>query len=493
MPLNLPTPPPPAPKKTSAKLTPTGAFQSMLNRFPAWKRYAQQIAFQAKQYSMDPAQLMAVLVYEGQSADPNKRNTQSGALGLAQIKDVNRSKLNQSGHPFVSDPGGTTISDAQKRDPNYAIEYVAWRISGQMQTGKSLDQAYKTYVGGPSYTGEIPPESIGTSPENVIQGTVSKKYPNQTYVPPPSQTPGGQAGKDLANKLATQTLRPLTDPWVVMKADGTVKYDTSPTPPKNVLKAGGLPVPRSYYLDQSKTMSDDFMAYSGRPPTPGQVAMVIQKNWGTFQLRQWLTERPSFVGSPTWQHVAPTYQAAWANLMGDNSKPPTKLIQTAAANNWDTTTFQYEARKSPAYVSSANFQNDQAGFEQSYARIYGTPDNNAKNAAAQAALSGWSDTQWTAWLRSQPAYQHSAEYQAQVLQIMDKLGMDFGFVPTFRPAPAGVPQGAEAGDVQGAPWTSVPGGNMILPNDPRMPAAKPMLAGVGPTSSWDITVPTAGR
>lgn len=93
----------------------------------------------------------------------------------------------------------------------------------------------------------------------------------------------------------------------------------------------------------------------------------------------------------------------------------------------------FEAQKqNPAlsYLNSNEFQSKVDAYTLSYEKIYGQPlkDTNMSYLAKDAALAGWDPTQWETYLRSLPQYTSTLEYQGHAMDLLGRLGMDFGFV-----------------------------------------------------------------
>jgi len=217
-----PPPPPPPPPKPQGKTTgERGIFDRFINSHTALKPYAGQIWADANNAGgITPTELAATLWLESRG-NPSASNP-SGALGLAQILDTSANPTNAAGVPFFR--ANRQISRQDKLNPSFAIQYMAWRMSGAVQKYGSLDVAYvKGY--NPNFTGTGPsgflPKGYVGTPNQTVKQTVTKSQ----------QTAG------LKNTL--------NDPWVVETKAG-FKYVNSPETP--IFTKGKI----FYGLDKSK-------------------------------------------------------------------------------------------------------------------------------------------------------------------------------------------------------------------------------------------------
>jgi hypothetical protein len=62
----------------------------------------------------------------------------------------------------------------------------------------------------------------------------------------------------------------------------------------------------------------------------------------------------------------------------------------------------------------------------------GVPDGTAQMTIAQATAAGWKADQYAAWLRSQPTYTQSPEYQTKALTFLGSLGLITGQNPVLK-------------------------------------------------------------
>jgi hypothetical protein len=81
-----------------------------------------------------------------------------------------------------------------------------------------------------------------------------------------------------------------------------------------------------------------------------------------------------------------------------------------------------ELRKLPQYEQSEEFKANTAQFRSGYQQIYGTPDAAGEQKITEAARAGWNGDQWMKFLRNQPEYKTSGEFQRNVYSLMANLG-----------------------------------------------------------------------
>ena len=169
-------------------------------------------------------------------------------------------------------------------------------------------------------------------------------------------------------------------------------------------------------------------AYTGRPATAAQARRVIGLGWSNYHLQVWLSGQKSFVGSPVWKTNAPSYNAIYQSIFGGNRKASRKDIAYAIIHNLGSTGFEGYLRNTKDYLTSTEFKNNVASMQNVYQSIFGTAtDPEAMHAIKSATLAGWSTDQFAKYLRTQPEYQHSDEFQNN----MNALAANFGFTPTM--------------------------------------------------------------
>lgn len=418
----IPTPPPP---KASAAKGERGIFNAYINAHKALKPYAGQIWTWANNYGgITPTQLAAVLLFES-GGKPNAVSSK-GALGLAQIFDKKANATNAAGVPFFR--GNLNISDADKKNPAFAIQYAAWRLSGATQRYGSVDAAYLQDYN-PGYTGSATP--------------ISSLLP-KGYVGTPSQTATQSATSSVATSAATASIKAQTfDKWTVVDAKGRIQYVTinDPTkPPKDVVTYGGLPQTRSSFLqiwNQPGGYGDTYASYTGKRPTGREIAQTMADGISVYALANKLAQGKDFPNSPTYKMHAPGLVSYARTVLGENWKPSGGIIRKAIAQNWDQATFYAHLKQTDAYLKGPEYKDNAAKLQGVYEGIYGKADAGAQTLIHETTLQGWTPDEFSSWLRGQEAYKQSPEFQSKMLSFMGQngLGLITGAVPTASPAP----------------------------------------------------------
>ena len=414
-------PPPPSTGSTSTKRSSgsEGRTLKTMLRKHHMAQYSNWITAAAKVYKMSAVQLAAALIAVSQ--------TKNG-VGIANIRDAkvngryNSSNLVMPPHRTFAD--GEPITQMMKNSAEFSIFYLAWRLQGAMTNGQNFAQA----VAGPH--GYDP---AAGNPNHFIPGN---------YTPSAGNATGGVDTAALAS-AARGLVATGTNPFVIFnKKTGKITYTTALT--GNVLTYDGVPITRSTLMRQVQDkagIGGDYYNFTGRSPNPHIVASIMATGRNLQQLEnQWITDTRFFKNSPAGKKYQAGYQDAWSQIMGKNSPIPWKLVEEAAQSNLNETEFAAKLRmdgfaaqrqnKQWSYLNSNEFQSRVDAYTLSYEKIYGQPlkDTGMTNLAKDAALAGWDSTQWEAYLRSQPEYTHTAEYQGHALGILNQLGMDFGFV-----------------------------------------------------------------
>ena len=387
-----------------------------------------------------------------------------GALGLAQIQDTAANPTNAAGVPFFRQ--NRQISQQDKLNPSFAIQYMAWRMSGAVQKYGSLDAGYvKGY--NPNYT--------GTGPSALLP---------KGYVGTPSQTSTQTATRSVGTSAVTSAMK---DPWVVQTKSG-FKYVNSPTPPKGTITYGGQPITQSEFTQVWKqTYADTFFAYTGRNAKPNEIVSILKSAPSVYTLGNQLAGEKSFANSPVYKKSAPGLVQYARTILGQNWKPSGGIIREAIAQNWDQSTFYAHLKTLPAYQQGPEFKTNLAQNQSVFESVYGTNSNNDPAVQAllkQKTLAGWTTDQFKAWLEAQPAYKHTAAYQAKAVSFLSQMGLITGAVPTL--SGGQVDQILNSGDelaqaakTAGTPTTTVtpkgPTTNKKPDIPPRGPLAPPNL------------------
>lgn len=248
--------------------------------------------------------------------------------------------------------------------------------------------------------------------------------------------------------------------WVVGVSKDGKKVLTAPDDginiPKNVVTYDGAPMHITDFKSQSRQLDPYFRSFTGGRPSPGMVLNYIQKGWSPYALTVALAKSKHFTSSPIYKKYAPAYQDAAKDLLAPGESVPQSLIKTGVINGWDSTTFAAVLRRNPGYVQSNEFKSNTATLSNVHQSIMGVPDAEAQAQIQQVAAAGWKPDQYAAWLRSQPQYTSSPEYQSKTLSFLSALGLITGGTPVLK-------QGAAPAN------TNLPDATAV-PNDPRLTA-----------------------
>jgi len=126
----------------------------------------------AARWGVDPYETLATHIFENGQADPGASSS-VGALGLAQIFDkyVGKTTNPKGWNQFASSWGfkgsKAPLSDFLKRDPRFAIDYLAWRMAGSRERYNDLDAWYRSGGYNPNFTGD----DRGPGPSIYMAGT----------------------------------------------------------------------------------------------------------------------------------------------------------------------------------------------------------------------------------------------------------------------------------------------------------------------------------
>lgn len=413
-------PPLPAPKTSKAQGE-RGVFNAYILAHKALKPYAGQIWAWATNYGgITPTQLAAVLLFESGGNPAAKSSV--GALGLAQIYDTKANPKNAAGVPFFR--GNLNISEADKKNPAFAIQYAAWRLSGATTKYGSVDAAYLQDYN-PKYAGSATP--------------ISSLLP-KGYVGTPDQTATQSATSSVATTAATASLKAQTfEKWAVIDPKGHIGFATirDPSkPPKNALLYGGTPLTQSSFNQVWKqTYQDTFAAYTGRQANGKEIQSILARAPSIYTLSNQLAGTKDFVKSPVFKQHAPGLISYARTILGESWKPSGGIIRQAIAQNWDQATFYAHLKQAPAYLKGPEFQTNKVQNQAAFEAIYGKPDANTSKLISEVTLQGWTPQEFQSWLRGQDAYKHSAEYQSKQLSFLSAMGLITGRQPTASAAP----------------------------------------------------------
>lgn len=242
----------------------------------------------------------------------------------------------------------------------------------------------------------------------------------------------------------------ISDPWItVTKKGGKVtgfSESTGGNAPANVLLIGGVPATKSLFDQQwGATYSNDFQAFTGRLPTPGEQADILSRGLSVYQLRTELSKRPTFLSSPAYRQSGPGAEENAKQVLG--VAPPKDFVRQAIAQNWDAATFDANLRKLPQYTSGPVYKQAALDMTNTYQSIYGpipkaAPDMKpgaptVADDIKQHVLAGWKPTEYAMKLRQQPQYKYSPEAHSNALNFLDGMGLLIGSRPTLTPGPSG--------------------------------------------------------
>lgn len=290
-----------------------------------------------------------------------------------------------------------------------------------------------------------------------------------------------------------------SDPWVipVIGKHGEVtgfRYATGVTAPKNTLKYGGEPLTKAalYAVWTGGGYSNAYQQYTGRVARPSDIVAILGKGLTVIGMQGQLAKLPGFEKSPIYLAHAGDVTAAVKAIWG--TAAPKALIHQAISQEWDTNTLGEHLRKDPRYLQGPEYKTNFATMKDAYQQIYGAPDANAMQSIGEAAANGWTTAQFATYLRDQPQYKTSLEYQANTVNFLDAMGLFTGSRATLLPgatAPTGGTAVTNAPVVPGVPKPL----NPVLPFTPSLPgspnlgaaptpAKTPAAPDYGPADSW---------
>jgi|SRR5579859_717819 len=290
-------------------------------------------------------------------------------------------------------------------------------------------------------------------------------------LPLPPALPGpGAAGR--AQRAAKEA---IYNQWATIDKNGKLVGSTAALPPSNTIHQNLIPLTMSQFNNRWQQLNSMYIAYTGRAATAKQVATVLNSGIDLkYTLPKQLMLQPGFRKSPVWQATVGAYQEAWFRTYGRNERPDWQAIQKAMANRQSPTDFLYSLKYRTDYVRSETYLSNSAQLAKEYDAIYGRSqgDPNAQNLIHQAVLAGWDPDQFAAYLRSQPGYTSSGEYQSKLISFLSGLGLVTGAEPTLQPG--------QAPPIGGKPLAGPPG-------DPRIPRANSPTA-TGPLAGMTAEV-----
>lgn len=405
---------PPAPAKHTGPPSTTAALAAMAKKYPTVGTWIKSglIENAALAWGMNPVEVAAVLVREGGQATTQANSR--GAVGPAQIVDTTvRRDLNPTGYQaFAAQyaPDGK-ITAAMKADPVFAINYLAWRMAGSRADYPSLDAWYASPGYNPGYT--------GPGPSTLIKGAGVGTY--QVNLP---QTPTQKAGTTVT---ATNARAGVVSPWAVLTNHGTVKFVSATSPPKGTITdAAGNPYTQQNYSTVARSLDTLYLAYSGVRASAKSVANYLKAPVSDYEITQRLSNpdlNPRFYKSPVWTTHAPEYESVYKSIFGNDAKPDKAALTYGVVHSLTQTAFQQYLRDQPGYEKTEEFKANAAQFRSGYQAIYGNPDPAGEGKIAEAVKKGWNGDQWTQYLRAQPEYTASGEFQRNVYSLFTRMGL----------------------------------------------------------------------
>ena len=410
------TPPPVVkigPPPTTGRQPP--AFIKFVNtwgkKYPGLRQWAPQILTYAKEVHIDPVYFASVILTES-GANANAPASSKGAIGIAQVMPLH------IGESVPWDPTGRTkVTATDLQNPVFALRYAAYHLRndiGNYGYQGAYSQGYN-----PGWT----PQAGGVDPLSRIP---------KGYLPGVS-TPG-TAGAPGSGVPTGPAANPSKDPWVVVTSKGGLKTVTSPSAPKNAITdATGAAYTLSQYQRVAAGLDSIYLAYTGQRATPKAIQQYIKNPVSDYQIQQALSDpgrNPRFYKSPIWLTHAPSYESVYKGIFGNDANPNSKQakqwITYGVVHNLDQTAFQQFLRDQPNYNSSEEYKGNAAQFQAGYQQIYGTPDATGQAHIDMAVRKGWNGDQWMQYLRSQPEYTSSGEFQKNVYSLFNRLGFQAG-------------------------------------------------------------------
>ena len=415
------TQPAPPPSTGGPPSAPT-ALKQMMAKYPNFAKYQPTISAAARLYGADPVQLYAMLVALGSHGDP-KFQDPTGGTGLARIAwTVVEKAQNPSRYAeFVRKWGNQAYTRAA--EPTFAINYLAWMMSGSMGNYASAD----AWLGGgvpvnkSSKYGRSPYQIInpeGRTPTAIIK-TGAPDY--QVKVPPTIPDEVAKSASKAAAKAE------LTDPYVAGVTGRQPGGRLVLTGDANkAMEWYGGKVTRSVFMQILANNTKYFNDYTGKNPTFLQIGNVIRNGWTEYQLINILSKGPRFTKSPIYQRDSLAYRDASKDLVPKGEKLPPEVLRRAIVNGWSIGAFQQALRDRGYYEKSTEYQNNYGVLLSSYQNIMGKPDAAGQKVIARATKLQWTQPIFESWLRRQDAYKYSPEYQAKAVGFLDSMGMFIG-------------------------------------------------------------------
>lgn len=178
-------------------------------------------------------------------------------------------------------------------------------------------------------------------------------------------------------------------------------------------------ITRAEFNRQWGYYNDIYQAYAGRNASRKEAFALIRNGITATTLAKHLAKQPAFFKSPIWKQQADKYYGPARNM---GMQVDRKFVAQAIANNWDPYVFQEKLRQRPGYLKSNEFRTVEAGMKNAFTALYGEPDAEWGAVIKRAVLGRWTEDQWKSYLRQQPGYRNSTEYQETMGSIRSLLG-----------------------------------------------------------------------
>lgn len=412
---------------------------------PQFANAIQQVALAQ---NIDPITFLSLVLNES-GGDPNSVNKQSGAIGYGQL--LPSSFIGPHAFHNGTLPWNSThkITLADLKNPAINLRLAA-AYYGYLQNNYPAD-AYGRYNAGPNASPKLTAQ--------ITQGFYGKwtKPWNPSWVPSSQPTsPPGKTGTQVPGGTAPQAQDiPFKDPYVA-GINKNNKFVTTLDPNK-ALQYDGAPLTRSSFLTLKTSLSSHYISYTGKRPTNHQIQNFLKAGWSTYTLDVLLSKSQAFKTSPIYKQYSANFSAALKDLLPKGANVPDELLRQAVINQWDATTVAARLRKTPQYLQSNEFKGNVASMLNIHQAVMGAPDSASMIGIRDAALAGWTADQYAAWLRSQPGYKTSPEFQTRALGFLGALGLITGSEPVLQPGMATTQPGVIQPNTQGT-----------LPSDPRV-------------------------
>lgn len=419
----------PAPKAVAS----TGqAFNQFINAHPSMRGYSDAIWKWSRVYGTDPV-VMAALFWRESFAAAKSTNQDPATITSPTGAGVGIGQINPN-HVGSTTPWGGTVSQTDLTNPEFNIRWSTWFFSQKQAAFGTPDGAYAQGYN-PGYTG----------------APLTSLLP-KGYVPKGGLSPAQAASVGVESKAAKAA---ITDPWVVLGANGKLQYVKADQAPKGTISYGAQPLHLSDFNSVWKQgYYDTFYGYTGRSATGAEIKQILADAPSTYKLANDLAAKKGFAGSPTYQARGPGVAAIYEQAMG--KKPPAAFVAQAIAQNWDQATLAANIKTQPGYMDGPQYKNDAATMRAVYQPIFGKPDAKGEQWIHDAAVEGWSQDAAAQALRADPSYKFSPEYAGHVSTFLDGMGLLIGARPVLAPTKTKARGGALNAPLNLAPSLTAP-------------------------------------